>query len=101
MGRANSFQHWRLALGCLAAAVAVAFILATPGGRSATSEFLSRFRNVEFAAAALVTGVIADIATTLAELAILGRLDGFDEPPEPRPVKSVAEASRFVGFPAL
>lgn len=101
MGRANSFQHWRPALGCLAAALALALILGTPGGRSAASGFLSHFRNDQFAAAALDTGEIADIETTLAELANLGRLDGFDEPPEPRPVKSVAEASRFVGFPVL
>ena len=100
MSEAYPFQHWRMTLGCLTAALALALVVGTPGGRGAASDFLSHFRNEQFAAA-LDTREIADIEAMLAELANLGRIDGLGTAPEPRAVERIAEASQAVGFPVL
>lgn len=101
MTRALPSPRWRVAMSGLAAALLLLLLLVTPQGRDAGAQFLAQFRGERFAAVPLSTDQIANVEQTLSDLRHLGIVSGLDTSPEPRPVASVAEASRFVGFPVL
>ena len=94
------FQRWRLALGGLAAGLALTHLLATPEGQAAASGFLAQFRTQRFAV------VTFDSASAgrggLQRLERLGTLQrsptGAAGPRGGEEVPSVEEASRRVGF---
>ena len=91
------FERWRLALGGLAAALALTFVLATPEGQATAAGFLAQFRSQRF------TVVTFDSTSAgrngLQRLERLGTLQR--SPSGPRggeDVPSVEEASQRVGF---
>jgi hypothetical protein len=94
-------QRWRIALSGLAVALVLMLALWSPHGRGTAAQILAQFRGERFAAVSLSSHQIANIEETLAELERLGSLSGIDTAPELRTVASVAEASRFVGFPVI
>lgn len=94
-------QRWRVAMSGLAAALALMLFFGTPQGRGAAAQFLAQFRSERFAAVSLSTSQIANLEQTMSELQQLGTISGIDTAPEPHAVASVAEASRFAGFPVL
>jgi hypothetical protein len=101
MTHALPFQRWRLAICGLAAALALLLLVGTPQGRGAAAQFLAQFRGERIAAVSLSTSQIVNIERTMSELQHLGTLVGIDPAPVPQAMASVAEASRFVGFPVL
>lgn len=101
MTLAPPFQRWRIAIGGLAAALALMLVFGTPQGRHAAAQFLAQFRSERLEAVSLSTNQIADIEQTLSELQHLGTISGVDTAPEPQPVGSVDEASEFAGFPVM
>ena len=101
MTLAQPLQRWRVAMVGLAAVLLLMLVLGTPQGRGAAAEFLAQFRGERLAAVSLSTDQIANIEQTLSELQHLGTISGIETAPEPHAVASVAEASRFVGFPVF
>lgn len=98
MTRILSGRRWRVALGGLAAALALTFAVATPQGRTATAQFLAQFRSQNFT---VVTIDPRQGAGAFDHLEHLGTFsEGSPERP-PTPVASFAEASQAVGFPVL
>lgn len=96
MTRILSGRRWRVALGGLAAALALTFAVATPQGRTATAQFLAQFRSQNFT---VVTIDPRQGAGAFDHLEHLGTFnEGRPERP-PMPVASFAEASQVVGFP--
>jgi hypothetical protein len=94
------FRRWRLALGGLAAALALTLVAATPEGQAAASGFLAQFRTQRFAV------VTFDPASAdRGGLQRLERLGTLQRSPAQsggtragQEVPSVEEASRQVGF---
>jgi hypothetical protein len=92
------WQRWRLALAGLAAALALAFALATPQGQAIAAGFLSQFRSQRLA--------IVTIDPTQARQTGLFRLEKLgavrnNQPPRPIELASVQEAASRAGFPVL
>ena len=94
-------QHWRFAIGGLAATLLLMLLLGTPLGRGTASGFLAQFRGEQPDGVTLSTTQIADIEQTMSDLGHLGSVSGLDTAPEPQAVASVAEASQAVRFPVL
>ncbi len=101
MTLALPFLRWRAVMTGLAVALVLMLVLGTPQGRGAAAQFLAQFRGERFAAVSLSTNQIANIEETLSELERLGKVSGIDTAPELRTVASIADASRFVGFPVV
>ena len=93
--------RWRVAIGGLAAMMALTLVVGTPAGRGAAAEFLTEFRGERLAGMSLSTGQIANIEETLTELEHLGAVEGLDTAPEMFRVAGIAEASQFAGFVVL
>jgi hypothetical protein len=88
----------------LAAALVLAGLLVTPGGRAAAAGFLAQFRSERFQVISLdpaQSNRVADVVDGLVQTGVFTgsatQLQGFGEP---RPVDDLAEASRIAGFEA-
>jgi len=92
-------RRWRGAAAGVAAALALTLLVGTPGGRTATAQFLAQFRSQRFAVVAIEPG------RDRGSLAFLNHLGSLQGGPRARAaaetVASVAEASQRVGFPVL
>ncbi|MBI4494932.1 MAG: hypothetical protein HY690_19330 [Chloroflexi bacterium] len=100
MTLAHTFHRWRFALGGLAAALVLAFLVGfTPQGQTAAAQFLAQFRSQRFAP--VTFDPKQTTASPLFQLERLGTVQGG--PPNQQStfgaeVKTVAEASQRVGF---
>jgi hypothetical protein len=94
MTLALPMRRWRVAIGALAAALALTFAVGTPAGRDAAAAFLAQFRGQRLAVVTL------DPAFNRNPMSELERLGTVDQGRRVRPeeVKSVAEAAQRVGF---
>ena len=90
-----SLSRWRLAMGGLAAALALSLFLVTPAGQSAASQFLAQFRSQRFTAVPVDP---ARIPNPYGELERLGTVRGDRPLSRGQEVPSLAEASQRVGF---
>jgi hypothetical protein len=86
----------------LVAALALAGLLVTPGGRAAAAGFLAQFRSQRFEVISLdpaQSNQVADVVGGLVQTGVFTgtatQLQGFGEP---QPVTDLAEASRIAGF---
>lgn len=95
MSVASAYPRWRVALGGLAAALALTFLVGTPEGQGAAAAFLAQFRSQRFA---VVTMDPSQARRPLAELEHLGTLKNGTPSKSAEEVRDVAEASRRVGF---
>lgn len=95
MPLATTFRRWRVALGGLAAALALTFVVGTPEGRTATAEFLAQFRSQRFVAIPLDP---SQERSGLAPLEHLGTVRDTRPSKSGEEVATVEEASRRVGF---
>jgi hypothetical protein len=93
-----AWQRWRLALGGLAAAVALALALATPEGQAAAAGFLAQFRSQRLAIVTIDPGQTR--STGLFRLERLGTVTN-GQPPRPTDLANVQEAASRAGFPIL
>jgi hypothetical protein len=92
------WQRWRLALGGLAAALAITFTLATPEGQAAAAGFLAQFRSQRLA---VVTFDPTQARQTgLFRFEQLGTVKN-NQPQRPAEVADVQEAAGRAGFPVL
>lgn len=93
-----TFQRWRLALGGLAAALALTLVLATPRGQVAAATFLAQFRSQRLT---IVTFDPAQARQTgLFRLEHLGTVTN-PRPPQSTQLANVQEAASRAGFPIL
>jgi hypothetical protein len=92
------WQRWRLALGGLAAALAIVFALATPEGQAVAATFLAQFRSQRLAIVTIDPNQTRQ--TGLFRLERLGTVQN-NRPPTPIDVASVQEAASKAGFPVL
>lgn len=90
-----SSSRWRVALGGLAAAVAMTFVVGTPEGRTAAADLLAQFRSQRFAVVSVDSTGNRD---GLAQLERLGTVQGNRPNKSGEEVRNVEEASRRVGF---
>jgi hypothetical protein len=86
----------------MVAALVLAGLLVTPGGRAAAAGFLAQFRSQRFEVISLdpaQSSQVADVVGGLVQTGVFtgdeGDLHGFGEP---QPVAGLAEASRVAGF---
>lgn len=92
------WQRWRLAIGGLAAALALTFALATPDGQAAAAAFLAQFRSQRLAIVTFDPNQTRQ--TGLFRLERLGTVQNR-QPQRPADVANVQEASSRAGFPVL
>jgi hypothetical protein len=92
------WQRGRLALGGLAAAVALTLALATPEGQAVAATFLAQFRSQRLAIVTFDPNQARQ--TGLFRLERLGAVQN-NRPPEPVTVASVQEAANRAGFPIV
>jgi hypothetical protein len=92
------WQRWRLALGGLAAALALTFALTTPQGQAAAASFLAQFRSQRLAIVTIDPNQARQ--TGLFRLERLGSVKNA-QPPQPVDVASVQEAASRAGFSVL
>jgi hypothetical protein len=87
-------RRWRVAVGALAAALALTFVVGTPAGREAAAAFLAQFRGQRLAVVTL------DPAFNRNPMSELERLGTVDQGRRVRPeeVRSAAEAAQRIGF---
>jgi hypothetical protein len=92
------WQRWRLAIGGLAAGLALTLALATTDGQAAAAAFLAQFRSQRLA----IVTINPDQArqTGLFRLERLGNVQNR-QPQRPTEVANVQEASSRAGFPVL
>ena len=90
------FERWRLALGGLAAALALTLLLATPEGQAAASGFLAQFRTQRFAVVTFDPSSSNRVG--LFGLERLGTMSRPSPSQANQDVPTVEEASRRVGF---
>jgi len=92
------WQRWRLALGGIAAALALAFALATPEGQAAAAGFLAQFRSQRLAIVTFDPNQARQ--TGLFRFEQLGTVKN-NQPARPSEVANVQEAASRAGFPVL
>jgi len=92
------YARWRIALGGLAAALVLTFLLGTPEGRVATAAFLAQFRSQRLTIVTFDPNQMRQ--TGLFRLEHLGTVTN-PRPPQPTQLPSVDEAARRAGFPVL
>jgi hypothetical protein len=92
------WQRWRLALAGLAAALALAFALATPEGQAIAAGFLAQFRSQRLAIVTFDPNQSRQ--TGLFRLEQLGSVRN-NQPPRPTDLASVQEAASRLGAPVL
>ncbi|HKE99555.1 MAG TPA: hypothetical protein VKG45_11555 [Actinomycetes bacterium] len=85
----------RLGAAAAAAALALVAVVATPAGRGAAAAFLEQFRSDRFQPIEVDP---AQAEQAFEQLDQLGTVSGDLQGAQPRPVASLAEASRRVGF---
>jgi hypothetical protein len=93
------WQRWRLALGGVAAALAVTLALATPEGQAAAASFLSQFRSQRLAIVTFDPNQARQ--TGLFRFEQLGTVKNSlpNQPARPDEVANVQEAAGRAGFP--
>jgi hypothetical protein len=91
-------QRWRLAIGGLAAALALTLALATPEGQVVAATFLSQFRSQRLAVVTFDPGQARQ--TGLFRLERLGTLQN-GQPPRPAEVGTLKQAQDLAHFPIL
>ncbi len=94
MPLAVPLYRWRVAVGAVAAALALTFVVATPAGREAAAAFLAQFRGQRLAVVTLDPTFNRD---PISELERLGTVD-HGRRARPEEVKTLAEASQRAGF---
>jgi hypothetical protein len=95
---ARGWRRWRLALGGIAAALAVTFALATPEGQAAAASFLAQFRSQRLAIVTFDPNQARQ--TGLFRFEQLGTVKN-NQPARPADVANVQEAASRAGFPVL
>jgi hypothetical protein len=95
----HGWQRWRLALGGVAAALAVTLALATPEGQAAAASFLSQFRSQRLAIVTFDPNQARQ--TGLFRFEQLGTVKNSlpNQPARPAEVANVQEAAGRAGFP--
>jgi hypothetical protein len=92
------WQRWRLAIGGLAAAMAVTLALATPEGQAMAATFLAQFRSQRLAIVTFNPDQTRQ--TGLFRMERLGTVQNR-QPQRPAEVANVQEAASKAGFPVL
>lgn len=92
-------DRWRVALGGLAAAIALIFLFGTPAGRTATAQFLAQFRSQRFAVVTIDPGQAGSGIAQLERLGTVRGLDQVDRTQALTVVDTAAAAGERVGFP--
>jgi hypothetical protein len=92
------WQRWRLALGGVAAALALTFALATPEGQAAAAGFLAQFRSQRLAIVSFDPNQARQ--TGLFRFEHLGTVKN-NQPARPTEVANVQEAASRAGFAVL
>jgi hypothetical protein len=92
------WRRWRLALGGVAAALALTFALATPEGQAVAAGFLAQFRSQRLAVVTFDPNQARQ--TGLFRFEQLGTVKN-NQPPRPSEVANVQEAASRAGFPVL
>lgn len=92
------WQRWRLALGGVAAALALTIALATPEGQAAAAGFLAQFRSQRLAIVTFDPNQARQ--TGLFRFEQLGTVNN-NQPARPAEVANVQEAASRAGFPVL
>lgn len=92
------WQRWRLALGGVAAALALTFALATPEGQAVAAGFLAQFRSQRLAIVTFDPNQARQ--TGLFRFEQLGTVKN-NQPTRPTEVANVQEAASRAGFPVL
>ena len=92
------WRRWRLALGGVAAALALTFALATPEGQAVAAGFLAQFRSQRLAVVTFDPNQARQ--TGLFRFEQLGTVKN-NQPNRPSEVANVQEASRQARFPIL
>ena len=93
------WQRWRLALGGVAAALAITFTLATPEGQAAAAGFLAQFRSQRLAIVTFDPNQARQ--TGLFRFEQLGTVKNNQPQQRPADVANVQEAASKAGFPVL
>lgn len=95
MTLARTTNRWRVALGGLAAALVLTFLIGTPPGRTAAAQFLAQFRSQRFAVVTLDPSQRGD---ALRQLERLGTVQGTGPGQRSSAVGSIDRASSSAGF---